>query len=237
MLDLKVVLPAAFYNLEAAAKDWRDHQGEAGTFDRAGKVLELWGLLGETIGIGEAAQHRVHAAARGRDMDDPPEATSTGEEGELRGIAQFNADFAPMVFGYTYAKKMEADAIGRSIGDNPIIGRNIPRANRQQPHTMALSAGHERSILCAHYFAGLNGTSWLMEHAKIVGSLNEGGRNHWNRAVPLAKRELARAAGKHRRSQQPLSEPEREMEELVRQHGVASLNGGLDRLRSGGRGQ
>ena len=167
MLDLKVVLPAAFYNLEAAAKDWRDHQGEAGTFDRAGKVLELWGLLGETIGIGEAAQHRVHAAARGRGHGRPTRGNFYRGRGRIARDCAVQRRFCSNGLRlHLRPRRWKPTPLDVRIGDNPIIGRNIPRANRQQPHTMALSAGHERSILCAHYFAGLNGTSWLMEHAK-----------------------------------------------------------------------
>src|SRR3954464_9610496 len=122
-----------FHNILDAAKDWRSHQGEPGTYEMAGQIIGHLVALIRDSGLGEVELHRFCADARGRNEDDPPDATAPSDAGMLRGMARFTSDFASAVVGPELAKTMTSDALLRSLGERSVIGRDIRPANRQQP--------------------------------------------------------------------------------------------------------
>ena len=115
------------------------------------------------------------------------------------------------------------DLVMRAAGSPSLIDDKIPRTKKYGYNPALMDAAKLQSIRLAHYNAGLNGSNWRTEHAKIYPGLGDDTRNTWNALVSELERSECRRVGALVRCKTPLT-PE---DEAIQSpgHPIRSNNG------------
>ena len=102
----------------------------------------------------------------------------------LLGWARIMHDFGQALgIGNSDAHALSADFLMRAEGVKPFVGAGIPPTNRYGFNPMIMDFMKGQTIRLAHYNDGLEGSPWLVEHAKIYPGLSEDTRKDWNSLV------------------------------------------------------
>jgi hypothetical protein len=114
----------------------------------------------------------------------------------LLGWARIMHDFGQALgIGNSDARALSADFLMRADGVKSLVGAEIPPTSRRGFNPVIMDFMKSQTIRLAHYNDGLEGSPWLVEHAKIYPGLSEDTRKGWNSLVPASERANCRRVG------------------------------------------
>ncbi len=220
-----------FREILAAADEWLAHPTKA-TPETAGALVEqITGLLIDS-GLAVPFDYRVQDEMRGGFDNPPPPPEDLGacEEAVLRGKARFLADMGPVAIPAQVLPALIRDAWFSAAGEQPLIGREIPRASHKQDNPALMKAIIGYTIRWAVYHAAKDGTpdGWLAAYQNYFpGVFARSTLEEYKAYVPRAEREKIRVAARARRDGAQLTPELKDAEAEALRYPLEKLQRGL----------
>ena len=132
----------------------------------------------------------------------------------LMAMKRAVVDLGPAFLGPA-STLIAGDLVARAAGSPSLIDDKIPRTNKYGYNPALMDAAKPQSIRLAHYNAGLKGSDWRTEHAKIYPGVGDDTRKAWNMLVSALERSECRRVGDLVRRKTPLTPEDEAIQSLA----------------------
>lgn len=205
---------------------------DAGRFEAAGQIVQEFALFARDVGVGPLLRQRFTATAFGviegrpagdyargvANCDDlTPKTLDAGNDDPLNvlwtraaqaGWARAAVDWLRPLLPEGAGALLAASLYSLAEGEDPMALRSVWRSKRGVPAPTSLAAIKGKMVLRAHMEAARDGGSaegiLAARLRQATGKQSDSAARKWNREVPDADRERARAIGKARAKGEPV---------------------------------